>query len=484
MSKTEAKKEETKGIRAIDYVREHSIEQRIEEFIGQVVHERPPDPFGVLANLFASQSDPPTISQVRGREILLSTGRPTLLVEVFANLLGRNEIVGSACAPLGTSVFNQEQRPYLDTNTTRFLGMGSRNACALVELVSAALQGKSFTTFDQFDAIVKKTLDSKTSIANVLSAVSFALAKASAEIFQKPLFLYLYESIYPQQSADHFSVPAPAVTVLQGGMHANAPLLFESIFIVPKSSLSFIEQIRVCAEICYKIQDKLNGDKPFFPVGKCGGYVCDIGVIAQAIALVESAIKESGFSPGSDFQLGIDCAASYFYDTEKQRYQVEKGVYKGAAELVQYYIDLITQHPSVAIINDGISDLDHGGWEQMREGLANRIKVFGGDIYGSQSMQSRRGLKKKWTDGILIQPSQAGTLSEAAETAKLFKQRGKQIIVGRRSGETCDTIIADFAVAIQADYFMGGGIIGSEGTSKYNHLLRIYEYLRDKSMLT
>ena len=476
--------EASKGIRAIDYVREHSIEQRIEEFIGQVVHERPNDPYGVLANKFASQSDPPTVYQIKGREILLSTGRPSLLVEVYANMLGRIEMIASSNAPLGTSVFNQEQRPHLDTNTTRFLGLGSRNACSLVEIVSAALQGKQFTTIDQFDLITKKALDGKTSISNVFCAISFALAKASAEIAHKQLFLYMYESIYPQQSADHFSVPTPAVTVIQGGMHANAPLFFESIFIVPKSSLSFTEQLRSCTEISYKIQDKLYGDKDVFPVGKCGGFVCSSSVIAAAITLVEKAITESGFSPGSDFQIGIDCAASFFYDTEKQRYQVEKGVYKSAAELVQYYIDLITQHPAVSIINDGISDLDHGGWEQMREGLANRIKVFGGDIYGSQAMQSRRGLKKKWTDGILLQPGQAGTLSEAAETAKLFKQRGKQIIVGRRSGETCDHIIADFAVAIQADYFMGGGIIGSEGTSKYNHLLRIYEYLRDKSMLT
>lgn len=475
--------EASKPLRAIDYIREHSIEQKLEEFIGQIVHERPNDPYGVLANKFASQSQPPTVTQLKGHEILLSTGRPTLQVEVWANMLGRNVMVAVSNAPIGTSVFNQEQKPYLDTNTTRFLGLGSRNACTLVELISSALQGKNLMTIDQFDMIIKKVLDGKSGIVNVLSAASFALARASAIVREQPLFLYLYESIYPQQSTDHFSIPTPAITVIQGGMHATSPLLFESVFIIPKSSLSYIEQLRICSEIAYRVQDKLYGDKEVFAVGKAGGYVSNSSVISSTVALIEKCITETGLTPGTDIQIGIDCAASYLYDTERQLYQVEKGVYKNTQQLVQYYLDLLAQHPSITILNDGNSDLDHGGWDNLQQGIQKSAIVSGGDIYGSQAMQSRRGLKKKWTDAILLQPGQAGTLSEAAETAKLFKQKGKQVIVGRRSGETCDTTIVDFAVAIQAEYFMGGGIIGSEGSAKYNHMLRIYEYLRDRSMI-
>lgn len=479
----EKEENSSKGMRAIDYIREHSIEQRIEEFIGQVVHERPPDPYGVMSNQFASQSQPPTITQIKGNEILISTGRPSLSVDVYANMLGRICLVGTSSAPLGTSVFSQEQKPHLDTNSTRFIGLGSRNACSFVEVVSVALQGKQFATIDQFDITIKKALEGKTGIVNVLTALSFALAKASAEIMHQPLFLYLYESLYPQQSADHFSIPSPCVALLEGGLHAKSPLSFESIMIIPKSCLSFIEQIRMCQEVSDKLRTKLHGDNPKFPVGKSGGLVCDSPVVTTAVALVERAIIESGFSPGTDFTIGIDCAASFFYDPEKQKYQVEQGVTKSAAELVQYYIDLITQHPSITLINDGISEVDHGGWELMRDALMNRIKVFGGDIYASQSILARRGLKKRWTDGILLQPGQAGTISDAAETAKLFKQRGKQVGVSRRSGETCDTLIADFAVAIQSEYFMAGGMIGGDGTAKYNQMLRIYEYLRDRSML-
>lgn len=472
-----------RGLRAIDYIRDHCIEQRLVEYIGQVVHDRPQDPYGVMANQFASQSKPPIVSYLRGHEVLLSTGRPTLSVEVYASMLGREKLAGTASAPLGTSAFSQELKPHLDTNSTRFIGMGSKNACSFVEMVSVALQGKPFTTIDQFDMIAKKALEGKNGIVNVFTSISFALAIASAEIFQKPLFLYLYNSFFPQQAADRFSIPTPAITVLEGGMHSQSPMSFESIMIIPKSSLSFIEQLRICSEVTDRLRQKIYGDQEFFPVGKSGGLVYDSPIIATAISAVERAITESGFTPSTDFTIGIDCAASYFYDAETQKYQVEKGVTKTSAELVQYYIDLITQHKAVTFINDGISEVDHGGWELIRDALMNRIKVFGGDIYASQSILARRGLKKKWTDGILLQLGQAGTLTDASETAKLFKQRGRQVAVGRRTGETCDTILADFAVAIQSEYFMAGGLIGSEGTSKYNQMIKIYEYLRDRSML-
>ncbi|OHT10896.1 Enolase, C-terminal TIM barrel domain containing protein [Tritrichomonas foetus] len=476
-------KAKSKGLRAIDYIRDHCIEQRLVEYIGQVVHERPPDPYGVMANQFASQSKLPTISHIKGHEILISTGRPSLLVYVYANMLGRNRLAGTASAPLGTSVFSQEIKPYLDTNSTRFIGLGSRNACSLVEIVSVALQGKTFTTIDQFDLIIKKALEGKSGIVNVFSAISFALAIASAEILHQPLFMYLYESFFPQQAADHFTIPTPAVTVLEGGMHSQSPMSFEAIMIIPKATLSFIEQLRVCSEVAEKLKTKLYGDSQVFPVGKSGGLVFDSSVIATAISTVERAIVEAGFSVDTDFTIGIDAAASCFYDNETQKYQVEKGVSKNAAELVQYYIDLITQHKSITLINDGISEVDHGGWELMRDALMSRLKVFGGDIYASQSILARRGLKKKWTDGIMLQLGQAGTITDASETAKLFKQRGKQVGIARRSGETCDTIIADFAVAIQSEYYMAGGLIGAEGISKYNQMLRIYEYLRDRSLL-
>jgi enolase len=266
-------------------------------------------------------------------------------------------------------------------------------------------------------------------------------------------------------------------------MHASSPLLFESIYIIPKHTISYSEQIKNCAEVCDTLRRRLHGDSPCFPVGKGGGLVANSPIIATIIAQIEKVISDSGFSPGSDFSIGIDCAASSFYDPEKQKYQVEKGVVKSSAELVQYYIDLMIQYPSINYINDGISEVDHAGWEMMREGLMNRVKVFGGDVYATQSIFARRGLKKNWTDGIMVQPGQAGTLSDSVETARLFKQRGSLISVGRRSGETCDTLIADFAVAMQSSYFIGGGLFGAEGTAKYNQMLRIYEYLRDRSML-
>ena len=485
MSEAQIKNEKkvNKSMRAIDYIREYSIEQRLTEYIGQVVHERPEDPFGVIATLFSSQSKPATIFQLKGDEVLLSTGRPSLKVDVYANYLGRTNLVGSATAPIGISMFTQETRIMVDETSTRFSGLGCKNACQLVDIVSASLKGQEFTTIDHLDILVKRALDGKTNIANVLSSISFALAIASAEIFQQPLFMYLYESFFPQQAADHFSIPTPIVTLLEGGMHAQSSLAFESIMIIPKVTLSYNEQIRTCSEVSEKLYSRLHGTDQIVQVGKTGGLICDSAVIESAISLVEKAISDAGYSPETDFTIGIDCAATYFYDSNSQKYQIEKGVSKSAAELVQFYIDLITQHKSITFINDGVSEIDHAGWELMRDALMSRLKVFGGDIYASQSNIARRGLKKKWTDGILIQMSQASTLSDAAETAKLFKQRGKQVCIGRRAGETCETLLCDFGVAVQAEYFMAGGLFGAEGTSKYNRMLQIHEYLRDRSLL-
>jgi enolase len=471
------------GLRAIDYIRNHSIEQQLEIFIGQVVHERPPDPFGVIANQFAAKADPATIAHLKGSEIILSTGRPSLHVDVYANMLGRIKLAGSSQAPIGVSAFTQELKPYLDTNSTRFLGVGSRNAISYVEIVSSALSGKPFTTTDQFDLIIKKALEGKAGIVNVLTSLSFALAKASSEILQRPLFLYLYESLFPQQSSDHFTIPTPAVSIYEGGMHAASPLSFEAILIIPKAGWSYAEQLKNCAEVFDKLRQKLHASSTTYPVGRGGGLVPETAVIATVIAQVERAIIDCTYTPGTDFSIGIDCAASNFYDPERMRYQVEKGVSKSAAELVQYYIDLITQFPSITLINDGISEVDHGGWELMRDALMSRVKVFGGDVYASQTILARRGLKKRWTDGIMLQLGQAGTITDASEAAKLFKQRGKQVAIARRAGETCDGFMADFAVAIQSEFMMAGGLVGAEGTAKYNQLLRIYEYLRDRSQL-
>ena len=470
-------------MRAVDYIREHGIEHRIEEYIAQVVHERPADPYGVLAGLFASQAKPATIDSLKGSEIILSTGRASLNVDVYAMNLGRVTLVGSAQAPIGVSVFTQESKLCLDGNANRFLGLGSRNACAHVEVVSSALAGKEFTTIDEFDALVKKALEGRTEIVNILNAVSFALARASATIMDKPLFLYLYESMYPQQAADSFTMPTPAVSVIEGGMHGLSPLAFESIMVIPKQTWPLPDQLRACSEVSHKLKQKIHGDAKQFPIGKCGGLVADMAEVLLIIPMIERAIVESGFTPGKDFTIGLDCAASHFYDPDRQKYQLESGVTKSAAELVQFYIDLVTQYPSVTLINDGVSEIDHAGWELMRDALLSRIKVFGGDVYASQAILARRGLKKRWTDGILIQLGQAGTLTDAAETGNMFKQRGKVVAVGRRAGESCDSILTDFAIAIESEYIMAGGMIGSEGISKYNELLRAYEYLREKLML-
>lgn len=469
-------------MKAIDYLREHEIEGALQEFIGLVVHERPDDPFGVLVNCFASRAQPPTVARLRAREVLLSTSRPTIQIDVFVRNLGREYIISSAAAPLGISAFTQEYAPLVDTSATRYLGQGSRNCFPLVDVLSNAVQGQMFTTIDQFDITIKKVLDSKGSPVNILCAASFALAKASSKILKQPLFIYLYESLYPQQSADTFSMPIPAVTVLEGGLHSDSPLLFESIFIIPKQSINFVEQLRMCSEVNTKLRDKLDKFPQKF--GQTGAQVPDSQILVNSIVLVERAIIEAGFSPGSDLQIGIDCAASHFYDQESQKYKIENGVTKTAAELVQFYIDLVAQHQCISMINDPMSEVDHAGWELIKTALTGRIKVFGGDIYASQSILARRGLKKGWTNGIFVQPAQAGTISDAASAARLFKQKGKLVAISRRAGETCDTLITDLAVSIQSDYFIGGGLSRSDSNEKYNNLVRIYEYLKDRSMLS
>ncbi|KAH0785194.1 enolase family protein [Histomonas meleagridis] len=472
--------EETKKcLKAIDYVKEHCIEQKIEQFIGQVVHERPSDPFGVFANQFASQSKQPTITCLKAREVIVSTGGPSLCVEVYANVLGQNNLVGKSVAPVGISVSIQEQKPLVDSHSSRYFGLGIQNTFSLVDLVSKHLQQKEFTDIVKFDNMVKKCLEDKTGISNVLTAISFSLAKASSYIMQKPLFLYLYESFFPLQSADNFIIPTPIFTVFEGGKHSeDSPIPFESVNIIPKSGISFAEQLRICSEVSHQLKHKIFANGRHFSIGKMGGLVYR-NDISTSLSILEEAITESGYKPGIDITISIDCAASTFYlsDIDTPCYQIIENNLT-SAQLIQFYIDLMTKHPSISMINDGISDVDNLGWDLMRDALIGKVKLFGGDVYSSQSTLARKGLKKKWTDGILIQPLQVGCLSDAADTAILFKQRGKLVCVGRRCGETCESLIADFAVAIQSEYLMAGGAFSADGTAKYNQMLRIEEYIK------
>lgn len=223
--------------------------------------------------------------------------------------------------------------------------MGVKIACSLVELISNEVKDMSFHSIEQFDIIIKKCLEDKNAVTNVLTACSYALTKASAELASRPLFLYIYESINKGESSDRFFFPQPCLTVLEGGMHSKSPLVFESVFLIPKTGLSFVEQMRTSVEIAKKLKTKLFGNSNYFQIGKSGGYVIDNLLITGALSLVEKTIVESGFSLNTDFTIGIDFAATSFYDQDHQRYQLEPGVDKSSAELIQFYVDLITEHP-------------------------------------------------------------------------------------------------------------------------------------------
>jgi enolase len=409
------------------------------------------------------------INDIYAREILDSRGNPTVEVEVYLE----SGAMGRAAVPSGASTGEREALELRDGDKSRYLGKGVQKAVENVnEIITEALVG--WEASDQA-GIDRKLLeldgtDFKSNLgANALLGVSMACAKAAAEEAGLPLYQYIGGSNAKE-------LPLPMMNIINGGAHADNNVDIQEFMIMPAGAASFKEALRMGAEIFHALKKVLKGKGYNTAVGDEGGFAPDLGSNEEALQVIMEAIKEAGYKPGEDVLLALDVASSELYKGGKYLLENEAQPEKSAAELVDFYEDLVNRYPIISI-EDGMAENDWDGWKLLTERLGKRIQIVGDDLFVTNTKILKEGIEKGIANSILIKVNQIGTLTETLEAIEMAKRAGYTAIVSHRSGETEDTTIADLAVATNAGQIKTGSLCRTDRICKYNQLLRIEDEL-------
>ncbi len=416
-----------------------------------------------------------SITDIYAREILDSRGNPTIEVEVLA---GENAI-GRAQVPSGASKGRFEAVELRDGGE-RYHGLGVLEAVNHVnDRIAREIIGMNVLEQCEIDRMLKKldrTEDKSNLGANAMLGVSLAVAKAAANALQMPLYRYV-GGVHVKK------MPMPMMNILNGGSHADNTIDIQEFMILPIKASCFKEGLRMCAEIYQELKHILKKKGFQTSVGDEGGFAPNLTDTKEALRILVKAIGKAGYKPGEDVALALDAAASYLYKKEYKTYvfpgegkMVGHGVIRSSEELINYYQELIDEFPIVSI-EDPLDEEDWEGWELITARLGQDIQLVGDDLFVTNPKRLETGIQKHVANSILIKVNQIGTLTEALDTVELAKRAGYGVIISHRSGETEDTVIADLAVALQAEQIKAGAPCRSERVAKYNQLLRIEENL-------
>jgi len=414
----------------------------------------------------------PFISEVYAREVLDSRGNPTVEVEVYTE----SGAFGRALVPSGASTGEHEAVELRDGDKSRFLGKGVLKAVNNVnEIIAPEVCG--FNVMDQVGIDHKMIeldgTENKGKLgANAILGVSLACARAAADFLGIPLYRYI-------GGANAKQLPLPMMNILNGGAHADWCIDFQEIMILCAGAPSFHEALRMGAEVFHNLKTVLKKNGYVTSVGDEGGYAPKLGSNEEAFERVVEAIKLAGYEPGKDVFLGIDVAASEFYDKETGKYtlKADKGVCKTGKEMVdEYYAPLIEKFP-ILTIEDGLDENDWEGWKYMTEKLGKKVQLVGDDLFVTNTKRLAKGIQMGVANSILIKVNQIGTLTETLEAIEMAKRAGYTAVVSHRSGETEDTTIADIVVATNAGQIKTGSASRTDRIAKYNQLLRIEDEL-------
>ncbi len=406
------------------------------------------------------------IVDVIGREVLDSRGNPTVEVEVFTEAGAQ----GRAAVPSGASTGEFEACELRDDDAARYGGKGVTQAVANVSgPVAEALLGADCVEQAVVDRILVD-LDgtpNKTKYgANALLGASMACARAAADFFDMPLYLYL-------GGAQARHLPAPMFNILNGGAHADNNVDIQEFMVLPFGAPTFAEALRAGAEVYHALKKVLKTRKLATGVGDEGGFAPNLSSNEEALQLVVEAISAAGYKPGGDVGLALDCAASSFF--KEGKYHLD-GKALEAKAVVDLYEGWLAKYPVVSI-EDGLAEDDWAGWKVLTERLGGRVQLVGDDLFVTNIARLERGVAEGVANAILIKLNQIGTVTETFAAVELARRHGMSAVVSHRSGETEDAFIADFVVAVGCGQFKCGAPARSERVAKYNQLLRIEEEL-------
>ncbi|WP_096025374.1 phosphopyruvate hydratase [Campylobacter lanienae] len=414
----------------------------------------------------------PVIKDIKAIEVLDSRGNPT--IKAFVTLCDGS--TGSAIVPSGASTGKREALELRDGGEA-YGGKGVLKAIKNVNsMIAEELCGK--------DALNQKAIDdalialdgtenfSKIG-ANAALGVSMAVARAAANSRKLPLYRYL-------GGANGAVLPVPMFNIINGGAHANNSVDFQEFMIMPFGFNKFSDALRAVAEIYQTLKKLLNDAGHSTAVGDEGGFAPNLKDNEEPLELITQAIIKAGYKPNEQIKLALDVAASELYDGKVYKLEGKEFTSK---EMVEKYAKLCEKYPIVSI-EDGLSEDDWDGWRVLTDRLGDKIQLVGDDLFVTNEKILKEGIQKGIANAVLIKPNQIGTVSQTMQTVRLAQRNGYHCIMSHRSGESEDSFIADFAVALNTGQIKTGATSRSERNAKYNRLLEIEcetsEYLGDR----
>lgn len=412
----------------------------------------------------------PKIAEIKAFEVLDSRGNPTLRTEVLLD----DGALGEAIVPSGASTGKREALELRDQDKGRYLGKGVLKACENVNTIikdnliglDAYDQGRVDLLLEELDG----TQNFSNLGANATLGVSMAFSRACAKSLHLPLYRYL-------GGANASILPVPMLNIINGGSHADNNVDFQEYMIMPLGFESFSEALRASAEVYQNLKKILNDRGEITAIGDEGGFAPNFGNNQEPIEVILQAIEKSGYKAGEQIAIALDVASSELVGDDGAYHLEGEGRVLSSEELVEYYEKLIASYPIVSI-EDGLSEDDWRGWKLLTEKLGKKVQLVGDDLFVTNHKILQEGITQGIGNAILIKPNQIGTISQTMKAIRLAQQHRYRSVMSHRSGESEDTFIADFAVALNTGEIKTGSTARSERMAKYNRLLQIEQELR------
>ena len=424
----------------------------------------------------------PTIKQIQAYQILDSRGNPT----IEANVVLSDGQVGTASVPSGASTGDKEAVELRDNRKSKWCGKGVQKAIENInKIIAPKLCGMSPLQIESIDKTMLDLdgTDNKSKLgANSILAVSLANVKAGAKHKKTNLFNYISQYRNQHYSLEDVpTMPVPMMNILNGGSHADNNVDIQEFMIMPIDFPNYSEALRSGVEIFHSLKTTLKKRGYNTSIGDEGGFAPNLNSNEEALELILDAIKQAGYNPGENIFLALDVAASEFYCSASDTYNLEsENKQLTALQLIDYYKMLCKKYP-IFSIEDGLDQNDWDAWTLLNAGLGGKIQIVGDDLTVTNPQILQKAINNNAINAILIKLNQIGTFSETLNTINKAKKNKLNTIISHRSGETEDTTIADLAVATAAGQIKTGSLCRTDRTAKYNQLLRIEKKLGENA---
>ncbi len=411
------------------------------------------------------------IIKVKARQVFDSRGNPTVEAEVYTSNLS-----ASAICPSGASTGTYEAYEKRDKHNKKYLGKSVFKAVNLVNsTVAKKLKGYSVHNQERIDTLMINLDGTKQKSklgANAILAVSMAVKKLSAKLKKVPL----YKSFLVKKN---FQLPYPLMNIINGGAHANNGLRIQEFMIRPDKAKSFSDAMRICFVVIKNLSKLIKNKNLSTSVGDEGGFAPMINSNNQALDLIVSAIKKSGFTNGKDVSICLDVAANELY--KKDKYSIHSKNYLSVEKSISEYKKMIRKY-KIKSIEDPFAENDWKAWNKLMRSV-NNVQIIGDDLYVTNLERLKKGFLNISSNAILIKLNQIGTVSETIDVIKFAQTIGYKTVISHRSGDSEDTFIADLAVGTNSNQIKTGSLARSERVAKYNQLIRIEEDLGKKAIM-